>query len=89
MESAIRARHGTEYRTGQAPDLLTYAASGTTEDWVLKAIPGIFAVCIELRPDIFDHRGFLLPPDEIIPSAEEYFDGLVAMAVELQHKRNR
>ncbi|GFO09006.1 carboxypeptidase b [Plakobranchus ocellatus] len=87
MASAMEVRHGKVYRTGQAPDVLGYAPSGTSQDWVMKAVPGIFAVCIELRPAAFGNftfEDFLLEEEQIVPTAEEYFDGLVAMAKELQ-----
>ncbi|RUS78179.1 hypothetical protein EGW08_014067 [Elysia chlorotica] len=83
MTVAISARHGVTFLKGQAYPLLGNAASGAGEDWALKEVPGIFATCIELRPSGDDVRGFLLPPDEIVPSAEEYFDSLVVMAMEL------
>ncbi|GFO08027.1 Zinc carboxypeptidase [Plakobranchus ocellatus] len=87
MASAMEVRHGKVYRTGQAPDVLGYASSGTSEDWVMKAVPGIFAVGIELRPAAFGNftfEAFELEEEQIVPTAEEYFDGLVAMAKELQ-----
>ncbi|GFO37145.1 carboxypeptidase a2 [Plakobranchus ocellatus] len=97
MASAMSVRHGTEYRTGQALKVLGDAASGISVDWALKIVPGIFAVGIEPRPPAKKlkpaaanrytgrgYSGFLLTPQEIVPTAEEYFDGLVAMANELQ-----
>jgi len=66
--AALTAVHGKTYETGCIPCLL-YIASGSSADWAHgeAAIP--FTTSMELR-DTGLH-GFLLPPDQIIPTAEE------------------
>jgi len=65
---ALAAVHGKHYEVGCIPCLL-YVASGGSIDWAhgLAGIP--FTTSMELR-DTGNH-GFLLPPEEIIPTAEE------------------
>jgi len=65
---ALTAVHGMIYETGCIPCLL-YIASGGSADWA-HGVAGIgFTTSMELR-DTGSH-GFLLPADQIIPTAEE------------------
>merc|ERR1711936_1440598 len=67
-EAALEAVHGKTYEVGCIPCLL-YTASGSTIDWA-HGVAGIFmTVSMELRDTGL--YGFLLPPDQIIPTAEE------------------
>jgi len=73
---SLEAVHGTKYQVGSSVDLL-YAAAGGTEDW-MRGVAGIkFAYCYELRDE--GHHGFILPPDQIIPSGEETFASVKTM----------
>jgi len=65
---ALTAVHGKFYETGCIPCLL-YTASGGSADWAHGEAGIGFATSMELR-DTGLH-GFLLPPEEIIPTAEE------------------
>jgi len=65
---ALYAVHGTEYKVGCIPCLL-YVASGGSMDWALGVAGISYSYGMELR-DTGLH-GFLLPPDQIIPTAEE------------------
>ncbi len=56
------------YTPLQSSDL--YPASGNSMDWGYGAL-GLYAVAAELRPDTFEEGGFVLPPNEIIPTGEE------------------
>ncbi|XP_055867373.1 carboxypeptidase B-like [Biomphalaria glabrata] len=79
MMQALIARHGTHYTHGTAWQLLNYAASGSSTDWVLSRKPNIYTTCYELRPSASSSTGFLLPASQIIPTGEEYYDSMVAM----------
>lgn len=61
-------------------------ASGTTIDYIKGTYNKRFVYVYELR----DHgrHGFLLPPDQIIPSGEETLDSLVAIFKEIKTFEN-
>jgi len=65
---ALKAVHGKRYTAGCIPCVL-YTASGTSLDWALGVAGIPYVYSIELR-DTGSH-GFLLPPSQIIPNAEE------------------
>ena len=65
---ALYAVHGKTYEVGCIPCVL-YTASGTSLDWALGVAGVPYVYSIELRDT--GAYGFLLPPSEIIPNAEE------------------
>ena len=65
---ALYKVHGTKYEVGCIPCML-YVASGGSMDWALGVAGIPYSFGMELR-DTGLH-GFLLPPDQIIPTAEE------------------
>lgn len=65
---ALTAVHGMTYETGCIPCML-YVASGSSVDWAHGEAGIGFTTSMELR-DTGLH-GFILPPDQIIPTAEE------------------
>lgn len=65
---ALTAVHGEFYETGCIPCML-YIASGSSADWALGAAGIQFSISMELRDT--GYYGFILPPDQIIPTAEE------------------
>jgi len=67
MEALIDAVHGSNYTAEKSSTL--YLASGTTDDWTYD-VSGVPSYTIELRP-ISDIPGFVLPPEQIMPTAEE------------------
>lgn len=75
MSEAIEAVNGFSYPHGGGDELL-YLASGVFPDWTYDAI-GAFGYTIELRPA--GSPGFELPPEEIRPTAEENFQGILEM----------
>ncbi|KAH9504227.1 Multifunctional pyrimidine synthesis protein CAD [Bulinus truncatus] len=83
MLQALISRHGTQYYHGTAWQLLNYAASGSSTDWVLKVKPSIYTACYELRPSASSSTGFLLPASQIVATGEEYYASLVALAKEI------
>jgi carboxypeptidase T len=60
--------HGTVYIPQQASDL--YPTAGDTTDWTY-GVYGISSFTIELRPSSPEEGGFILPPDQILPTWEE------------------
>ena len=73
------------FEFGTAWQVLEYAASGSSLDWVSQAYPGVYAYTLELRPPFSTRsiQGFVLPTEDIIPSGEEYMNSLKAMAREM------
>jgi len=65
---ALYSVHRKRYKVGCIPCIL-YVASGTSLDWALGVAGIPYVYSIELR-DTGSH-GFLLPPSQIIPNAEE------------------
>ena len=55
----------------------TDPASGGSEDWTYGELGVKYSFSVELRDK--GYYGFLLPPDQIIPSGEETFEGLKAL----------
>jgi len=65
---ALFAKHGKYYEVGCIPCVL-YTAAGTSLDWALGVAGIPYVYSIELRDT--GSYGFLLPPEQIIPTAEE------------------
>lgn len=75
MQSAIKAKHGKTYEYGGAEML--YPASGTYPDYTTST--GGFGFCYELRPQsAWGTGGFAPPTSEILPTAEECWEGILA-----------
>jgi murein tripeptide amidase MpaA len=75
MAAAILSVHGETYVSGPAGPTL-YLASGISIDWAYGD-QGVFSYTIELRPT--GSPGFILEPQEIIPTAEENFAAVVEL----------
>merc|ERR1712018_362750 len=69
--------HGTVFDPINSADL--YPASGAADDWYKGVLGSRFAFTVELRDT--GNYGFLLPPEQIIPSGEEMW---AAMEVVIQ-----
>ena len=52
-------------------------AAGGSEDWTYGELGVKYSFSVELRDT--GRYGFLLPPDQIIPTGEETFEGLKAL----------
>jgi len=65
---ALKAVHNKEYEVGCIPCML-YPASGGTLDWTLGEAGIPYSYAMELRDT--GNYGFILPPDQIIPTGEE------------------
>ncbi len=72
MSGAMLSVNGAFYDPIQSVDL--YPAAGTSSDWFYGQL-GATSFGIELRDTGFD--GFLLPPEQILPTAQENFEGLL------------
>lgn len=71
--AAMTSLHGTDYESGRACPAM-YEASGSSMDYVKDMASGKYVYAVELR-DRGNH-GFLLPPEEILPTSEEAFEGV-------------
>jgi murein tripeptide amidase MpaA len=77
LQSAIADVDGRVYTAGPAGSTL-YIASGTAPDWTYGEL-GAFGWTIELRPASASLGGFVLPPDQIIPTGEEILPALLVL----------
>lgn len=76
MQQAIRQRYNTAYEFG---DILTtiYESSGCSVDWVKGVHDTPLVYLYEFRDK--GQNGFVLPPAQIIPNAEEVFDSIIVL----------
>lgn len=72
IRDAIASVNGVQFSPQPAYDL--YVASGTSQDWAWDDT-GAFAYTYELRDT--GTFGFLLPPDQIVPSGTEILESLL------------
>lgn len=72
---AIHDTNGHTYKVGSTKDLMYYAC-GTSVDWSYASANIVYSYMVELRGK--RHR-FLLPKDEIIPTATEAFNGVLKL----------
>ncbi len=76
MSSAMAAEHGVNYKI--MPGVELYGASGTLADWAYGE-SGSLSFVVELRP-ARGSSGFVLPPDQIIPTCDESFAAATELA---------
>jgi murein tripeptide amidase MpaA len=76
MQQAIASVHGRVYAAGPSYTTI-YPASGTMPDWTWGG-RSVLGWTIELRDT--GQFGFILPPDQIIPTAEENMEAVYALA---------
>ncbi|XP_035228738.1 carboxypeptidase B-like [Stegodyphus dumicola] len=74
---ALSEVHGTKYRIGSSTNIL-YVATGGADDWAYGSAGIKYSYTLELRDT--GRYGFLLPSEQIIPTGEETFAGIKAMA---------
>ncbi|OAD52756.1 Zinc carboxypeptidase A 1 [Eufriesea mexicana] len=77
--NVLSKRYGTRYKVGNIVDII-YVASGGSMDWVR----GTYNIPVTFTYELRDkgRYGFILPASQIIPTAEETLDSLVAMFTE-------
>merc|ERR550519_113741 len=79
---AIRnSGYGTRYRYG-ASSVIIYKNSGGSKDYTYGELGVKYSFALELRDT--GRHGFLLPPNQIIPTGIETFNGVMAMAREMR-----
>jgi murein tripeptide amidase MpaA len=76
MQLAIASVHGRVYAAGPGYTTI-YPTTGSLPDWTWGG-RAIYGWTIELRDT--GQFGFVLPPDQIIPTAEENIEGVYALA---------
>uniref|UniRef100_U5EWN0 Putative zinc carboxypeptidase a 1 n=1 Tax=Corethrella appendiculata TaxID=1370023 RepID=U5EWN0_9DIPT len=79
----LKERYGTSYKVGNIAETI-YKASGGSIDWIKDATDTVFSYVYELRDT--GRYGFNLPPDQIIPTAEETLDSLIVLVNESYEK---
>lgn len=79
--AAIKATHGKIYDYGPIAETI-YPASGSSADYTYGVCGVKYSYGVELRDT--GEFGFLLPPQEIIPSGEEIWAAVVAMGQYIQ-----
>lgn len=79
MAAAIEATHGEVYRPMAAQDL--YTAGGTALDWSYGERSAM-GYTIELRPS--GGNGFVLPPEQIVPTCDEGYAAVRSMAAQME-----
>jgi len=77
---ALKAVHNKEYEVGCIPCML-YPASGGTLDWTLGEAGIPYSFAMELRDT--GNYGFILPPEQIIPTGEEVWAFHLTVAREI------
>lgn len=75
--SALARRYGTRYKVGDIYNTI-YPVSGGSMDWIYGKLLVRLCYTFELRP-VSSFNGFELPANEIIPTALETIDSIVAM----------
>ncbi|ROT80875.1 putative carboxypeptidase B-like protein [Penaeus vannamei] len=75
--AALEKSYGTKYRIGSIPELL-YVATGGSGDYALGAVGIPYSFSLELRD--LGRYGFILPREQIMPTANETYVGIKAMA---------
>jgi murein tripeptide amidase MpaA len=82
---AVQKKHNVWYRHGPIATTI-YPAAGSSPDWVHEKVGVKHSFIAELR-DRGDH-GFILPRQQIIPTAEETWEGIKVIAEELKRKNS-
>ncbi|XP_052872398.1 zinc carboxypeptidase-like [Anopheles cruzii] len=75
----LQERHGSVYQVGNIAEII-YIASGSSLDWVKGTLRTPLTFAYELRDT--GEYGFLLPPEQIIPTAEETLDSIIVILEE-------
>lgn len=73
---AIKSVHDKDYIYGPIATTI-YPASGSSADFTYGVCGVVYSYGVELRDT--GRYGFLLPADQIVPSGEEIYAGVVAM----------
>lgn len=82
QDAAVEALNGSDYIAGPGSTAL-YLAAGVAPDWSFGE-RGALAWTYELRPISSGLAGFSPPPTEIIPAAQEAFEGIKVLGAHIQ-----
>ncbi|KAF9953392.1 Carboxypeptidase A4 [Mortierella alpina] len=74
---ALKDVHGKKFAVGTVCNII-YQASGGSLDWTYGAAGVKYSYAVELRDT--GRHGFILPEEEILPSSEETFAGVLHLA---------
>jgi carboxypeptidase T len=80
IATAMNAAHGMHYEVRPGSSLRV-GASGTFGDWAYAH--GALSFLIELRPASSAGGGFVLPPDQIVPTCDEALAAVLALTKSL------
>lgn len=78
MSSAIHAQHGEPYAIRAGAELAS-GIGGTLGDWAYGE-HGARSFLVELRPKASRDGGFVLPPEQIVPTCDESFAAVLELA---------
>jgi len=73
----LRKHYNTPYTTGSSANVL-YESAGSSRDWAKGAGGFKYVYTVELRDT--GRYGFLLPPEQILPTCEETWAGMQVIA---------
>ena len=89
---AVAERNGTVYKYHPISNIYHdmypenwYEVSGTSIDWVYHHLGVVDSYAVELSP-VNPEVGFLLPPERIVPTGEENWDGLLAVVRNIAYR---
>lgn len=75
LAQRIQQSYGTQFTYGPACSTL-YLTTGDSTDYITDVAGAEFAWTIELRPTSSSGNGFVLPANQILPSAIEQWEGM-------------
>ncbi|XP_076812829.1 carboxypeptidase B-like [Clavelina lepadiformis] len=84
MSKAMYEVHQTVYTPAQGAKGLNYLWSGCTIDWIYDKANITLTYTIELRDK--GTYGFMLPPEQIVPTGEELLAGIEVLAAHVLNK---
>ncbi|XP_055608876.1 zinc carboxypeptidase A 1-like [Uranotaenia lowii] len=82
--NSLANRYGTWYKYGSVYDTI-YPVSGGSSEWAYGVQDIKIVYTYELRP-AHGWAGFVLPPEQIVPTGEETLDSLVTMVQETDRR---
>ena len=78
---SLKAINGVSFAQGPICEII-YQASGSSVDWTYAVGNVTYSMAVELRDK--GNHGFLLPPDEIIPSGQETLAALLSFSQKIK-----
>lgn len=75
VAAAIKSVNGLDFVYGPTCETI-YQTSGGSMDYVYDVADADISWAFELRPSSGDQGGFIIPPDQILPSGKENWEGM-------------